>query len=181
MLKHEDSTFLLELPPIRKPRFGQILVRSLFDRTAFVAGRALMVAAPAGIVLWILANTSVLGLLSGFLDPIGRALGMNGIILLGFILAIPANELLIPVILMILSGGGSIQDAAQQGTAWLTAAGWTWQTAVCTMIFTLFHWPCSTTLLMIHRETGSAGKTAAAFALPTAVGIILCLMLNLLL
>lgn len=181
VLKHEDSTFLLELPPIRKPRFGQILVRSLFDRTAFVAGRALMVAAPAGIVLWILANTSVLGLLSGFLDPIGRALGMNGIILLGFILAIPANELLIPVILMILSGGGSIQDAAQQGTAWLTAAGWTWQTAVCTMIFTLFHWPCSTTLLMIHRETGSAGKTAAAFALPTAVGIILCLMLNLLL
>ena len=176
-LRHESSAFLLEMPPFRRPRIGQILVRSLLDRTLFVAGRALAVAAPAGIVLWLMSNTPMLQLLAGLLDPAGRLLGMNGIILLAFCLALPANELVIPVILMAISGGGSLGTV--QDPEILTAAGWTWKTAVCTMVFTLFHWPCSTTLLTIYRETKSAAKTAAAFLLPTAVGCLLCLLLNL--
>ena len=178
-LRHESSTFLMEMPPFRRPRIGQILVRSLIDRTLFVAGRALMVAAPAGILLWVLANSSLLGILAQFLDPVGQILGMNGVIVLAFCLALPANELVIPVILMALSGAGSL--AAVQDTSVLLREGWTWQMAVCTMVFTLFHWPCSTTLITVFKETRSAAKTAAAFILPTAVGCILCLMLNLLL
>lgn len=179
VFKAEKSTFLMELPPFRRPRLCQILIRSLLDRTLFVAGRALTVAAPAGIVLWILANTPLLGRASDFLDPVGRAMGMNGVIFLAFCLSLPANELLIPVILMALTQSGSLQGVAGVGGELLLNAGMTWQMAVCTMVFTLFHWPCSTTLITIYRETGSLEKTAAAFFLPTAVGITLCVMLNL--
>lgn len=179
VFKAEKSTFLMELPPFRRPRLCQILIRSLLDRTLFVAGRALTVAAPAGIVLWILANTPLLGRASDFLDPVGRAMGMNGVIFLAFCLSLPANELLIPVILMALTQSGSLQGVAGVGGELLLNAGMTWQMAVCTMVFTLFHWPCSTTLITIYRETGSLEKTAAAFFLPTAVGITLCAMLNL--
>ena len=179
VLRHEISTFLMEMPPFRRPRIGQILVRSLLDRTLFVAGRALIVAAPAGALLWIMGNTTWMGTMTGFLDPVGRILGMNGIILLAFCLALPANELVIPVILMALAGEGNL--GGTQDLSAILDAGWTWQTAVCTMVFTLFHWPCSTTLMTIYRETKSAAKTAAAFFLPTAVGCILCLILNLIL
>ena len=178
-LRHESSTFLMEMPPFRRPRFGQILVRSLLDRTLHIAMRALTVAAPAGVILWILANTPLMREISVFLDPFGKLLGMNGVILLGFLCALPANELLIPVILMVLSGSGSLAGAG--GGELLLRAGWTWQTAVCTMVFTLFHWPCSTTLITIYKETRSAAKTAAAVLLPTAVGMLLCAMLNLIL
>lgn len=178
VLRHENSAFLMEMPPFRRPHIGQILIRSLFDRTLFVAGRALIVAAPAGIVLWLLSNSQLLGLLVQLLDPVGRLLGMNGVILLAFCLALPANELVMPVILMAIAGGGSL--SAEQNPVALMEAGWTWKTAVCAMVFTLFHWPCSTTLLTIYHETKSAAKTAAAFLLPTAVGCMLCLMLNLL-
>jgi len=178
VLRSEPSTFLMEMPPFRRPRLGKILVRSLLDRTLFVAGRALTVAAPAGAVLWIVFNTGLLSGLVDFLDPAGQFLGMNGVILLAFILALPANELVIPVILMALSGVGSLQSSTGQGSQILLSA-MTWQTAVCTMVFTLFHWPCSTTLMTIYRETRSVKKTAAAFVLPTAVGIVLCIMLNL--
>jgi len=179
VLRHEDSVFLMEMPPFRRPRIGQILVRSLLDRTLFIAGRALLVAAPAGVLLWGLSHTALLDLLVRFFDPVGRLLGMNGVIILAFCLALPANELVVPVILMVLSGEGSI--AQTQNVSILLAAGWTWKTAVCTMVFTLFHWPCSTTLITIYKETKSAAKTAAAFLLPAAVGCMLCLMLNLLL
>ena len=179
-LRHEQSTFIMELPPFRRPRLGQILVRSLLDRTLFVAGRAVCVAAPAGAVLWILGKTDLLTWLAGALDPVGLALGMNGMILLAFFLSLPANELLMPVILMMLTGGSVIGSGALSGDL-LTAAGWTWQTAWCTMIFSVFHWPCATTLLTIRKETGSNAKTAAAFLLPTAVGCVMCLMMNLLL
>jgi ferrous iron transport protein B len=178
VLRHESSTFIMEMPPLRRPRIGQILIRSLLDRTLFVAARALAVAAPAGILLWLLINTSWLGLLAKLLDPLGQMLGMNGVILLAFCLALPANELVMPVILLALSGGGSLHSA--QGLMALLTAGWTWKTAICTMVFTLFHWPCSTTLITIYKETKSLKKTAAAFLLPTAVGFILCLALNLL-
>ena len=176
-LKHEPSAFAMELPPLRCPRLGQILVRSLMDRTLFVAGRALWMAAPAGALLWMLANTGCLSLLADFLEPLGRVLGMDGVILLGFLFAMPANELLIPVILMTLTGAGDLSAVSASGEL-LLAAGWTWQTAVCVMVFTLFHWPCATTLMTVYKETGSTTKTAAACLLPTAVGVVLCLILN---
>lgn len=179
-LRHEQSTFIMELPPFRRPRLGQILVRSLLDRTLFVAGRAVCVAAPAGAVLWILGNTPLMGWLAGALDPVGLVMGMNGVILLAFLLSLPANELLMPVILMMLTGSGVLPAGELSGDI-LIAAGWTWQTALCTMAFSVFHWPCATTLLTIRKETGSNAKTAAAFLLPTAVGCVLCLMLNLVL
>ncbi len=179
VLRAEPSTFLMELPPFRRPRLGQILVRSLLDRTLFIAGRALWVAAPAGAVLWLLSNTGLLTGISGCLEPFGRLMGMNGVILLGFILSLPANELLIPVILMTLTQAGSLQ-AVPGASQMLLLQSMTWQMAVCTMVFTLFHWPCSTTLMTVYRETGSVKKTAAAFFLPTAVGCVLCIMLNLL-
>ncbi len=178
VLRSEKSAFVMELPPLRRPRLGQILVRSILDRTLFVAGRALAVAAPAGIVLWWLSQAGLLTGLAAWLNPLGLLLGMNGVILLAFVLSLPANELLIPVILMVLSGS-SLQNTGSLDTAWLLGAGWSWQTAVCTMVFTLFHWPCSTTLMTVYHETKSLKKTAAAFALPTAVGMLLCLMLNL--
>lgn len=168
---HEEG-FLMEIPPLRRPQLKNILVRSLLDRSFHVALRALTVAAPAGAILWILENTAWLTGICNFLDPLGRVLGMNGSILTGFILSIPANELFLPVLLMTL---GTSSEAM------LPASGITWQMAVCTMVFMIFHWPCATTLLTVRKETGSLKKTAAAALLPTAVGIILCLILNLLL
>ena len=174
------SVFLMEMPPFRRPRLGQILVRSFLDRTLYIAGRALRVAAPAGAVLWIISNTPVMGWLATFLEPIGRFLGMNGVILLGFVLSLPANELLIPVILMSLTQTGNLQSADLYSGALLLKT-MTSSMAVCTMVFTVYHWPCSTTLMTVYRETKSIKKTAAAFLLPTAVGCGLCIVLNLLL
>ena len=181
VLRSAPSTFLMEMPPFRRPRLGKIIVRSLLDRTLFVAGRALTVAAPAGVALWIISNTGLMGVMTAFLEPVGCFLGMNGVILLAFILALPANELLIPIILMAMTGEGSLQAVSGFSSQILLQGGLTWQMAVCTMVFTLFHWPCSTTLMTVYRETGSIKKTAAAFFLPTAVGILLCIMLNLVL
>ena len=156
---------------MRRPQLKNILVRSLLDRTLHVAGRALVVAAPAGAVLWILENTDCLMWICNFVDPLGKALGMNGAIFAGFLLSFPANELFLPVLLMTL---GKISETALPVSI-------TWQMALCTMIFMLFHWPCATTVLTVRKETGSMKKTAAAVLLPTAVGVVACLMLNLLL
>ncbi len=172
-LKHSQSVFLLELPPLRRPRLGQILVHSLLDRTAHVALRAVSVAAPAGALLWLLANTRLLSGMADFLDPLGLLLGMNGFILLGFFLSFPANELLIPVILLIVTGADTLQGIEGSVSAVLT-----WQSALCALVFTVFHWPCSTTLLTVYKETRSIKQTAAAFFLPTAVGVVLCILLN---
>jgi len=179
-LRREDSAFLMEMPPFRRPRLGQILVRSVRDRTLFVAGRALTVAAPAGVALWLTSNLGLMDAAAKILQPVGTALGMNGLILLAFVFCLPANELLIPVVLMGLTGAGSLQAAAGLGNELLLQT-MDVKMAVCTMVFTLFHWPCSTTLQTIYRETRSIKKTAAAFFLPTAVGCVLCLALNLLL
>ncbi len=181
LLRQEQSTFLLELPPLRRPRPGQILIRSLLDRTLHVAGRAMRVAAPSGALLWALSATGLLYRLPAYLEPLGQLLGMNGVIILAFIFAFPANELFIPVALMVLTGVGGLAEAGTAGGDILIQAGWSWQTALCTMVFTLFHWPCATTLMTVYRETGSKGKTAAAMLLPTAVGMSLCCMLNLIL
>ena len=179
VLQHESSVFLMEMPPLRRPRVGQILVRSLLDRTLFVAGRALKVAAPAGLALWLLTNTSLMEWAIGILDPAGRLLGMNGVILLAFCMALPANELVIPVAILALTGAGSLMGINASAGAVLREAGWTWQTGLCTMVFTLFHWPCATTLMTIRRETGSLKITAAAAALPTLIGCAACVLLNL--
>lgn len=177
-LRGQPSHFLMEMPPFRKPRIGQILVRSVVDRTAKIALRALKVAAPAGAVLWILSETRMLSGAAAALEPVGRFLGMDGVILLAFCLSLPANELLLPVVMLALHAGGSLQEAAGMDLSMLLGAGWTAKTAVCTMVFTLFHWPCATTLATVYHETGCLKKTAAAFFLPTAVGVALCALLN---
>ena len=161
VLKGTPSHFTLELPPYRRPQIGKVIVRSLCDRSLFVLGRAVAVAAPAGLALWLLGNIALDGLpalakLSQVLDPVGAWLGMNGAILLAFLLSFPANELLLPVCVMILSSGGSLAQAQTMDvSSHLVQAGWTWKTALCVMVFTLFHWPCSTTVLTIGKESGS--------------------------
>ncbi len=181
VLRHEESVFIMEMPPFRRPRFIQILVRSLMDRTLHIAGRSLKVAAPAGALLWCLTNTSLLSSVCSSLDFPGQMLGMSGAILLGFCFSLPANELFVPVVLMAMTGVQSLQGTEVINTQFLIQAGLTWRNAVCIMAFTLFHWPCATTLMTIWSETKSVKETAAAFFLPTAVGVVVCLMLNLIL
>lgn len=186
ILKGEKSSFALELPSYRVPQVGKVILRSIFDRTLFVLGRALVVAAPAGIIIWIMANTyigdcNVLTYCASALDPIGRALGMDGVILIGFILGFPANEIVFPIILMGYMATGSLTDYGSlvELREILVANGWTITTAICTMIFCLFHFPCSTTLITIYKETSSFKWTLLGFFLPTVIGIILCFLINL--
>lgn len=181
VLKGMPSSFALELPPFRKPRVGEILLRSVLDRTLFVLGRAVAVAAPAGAIIWLLANvtvggTSMLAHCTDFLDPFGRLLGMDGVILTAFLLGWPANEIVVPVMLMAyLSGGTLVELDGLRTLSILTAQqGWTWLTAVCAILFSLFHWPCSTTCITIRKETKSTRWTLLAAALPTALGMALC-------
>ena len=187
VLKGAPSSFTLELPPFRRPRVGQVVVRSLLDRTVFVLGRALAVAAPAGLAIWLLANVeagsqSLLEWCTGFLDPFARLFGLDGVILMAFLLGWPANEIVIPVMLMAyLSAGTLVEygDLAALGEL-LAGQGWTWLTAVCVILFSLFHWPCSTTCLTIRKETGSWKWTVLAAAIPTALGFGLCFLANIL-
>ena len=185
LLKGEPSSFTLELPPYRKPDFVKVIVRSVLDRTLFVLGRAAAVAAPAGLVIWIFANVTVgdvtlLNLIASALDPFARLLGLDGVILLAFILGFPANETVIPIIIMAYLSQGTISDSlsVQEMKELFVENGWTVLTAINVMMFSLFHWPCSTTLLTIKKETGSLKWTFAAFVIPTFVGIILCMAMN---
>ena len=181
VLRGQSSAFALELPSYRVPQVGKVLVRSALDRTLFVLGRAAAVAAPAGMVLWILANCragggTLLSCLARALDPMGTFLGLDGVLLLAFVLGLPANEIVLPIALMAYLSQSSLQglgDPAALKTV-LLANGWCARTAVCTVIFTLFHWPCSTTLLTVYKETNSRRWTALAAILPTALGAILC-------
>lgn len=183
ILKGESSYFVLELPPYRAPRWGQVLCRSLLDRTLFVLGRAAAVAAPAGALLWILGTVqlggeSLLSHLSAALEPLGKLLGMDGCLLLAFVLGLPANELVLPLAVMIYSGAGSlspVEDLAALGPL-LTSRGWTWITALCFLFFSMAHWPCSTTLLTIKKETGSWKWVFLAAVLPSLWGAALCLV-----
>ena len=183
VLKGVPSSFTLELPPYRRPRVGQVIVRSVLDRTLFVLGRAVMIAAPAGLLIWVLANVQVGGIsilahCTGFLDPLGRALGMDGVILTAFILGFPANEIVIPIMLMAYLATGSLTgyESLDALRTLLVDQGWTWLTAVCTMLFSLVHWPCSTTCMTIGRESGSWKWTLLGFGLPTAIGMALCFL-----
>jgi ferrous iron transport protein B len=179
------SAFTLELPPYRPPQVGKVIVRSLFDRTAFVLGRAVASAIPAGIILWLMANlrvnsSTILSLCADFLDPFARILGLDGVILIAFILAFPANEIVIPIIIMAYTSCGSLVDFTSLGELreLLISNGWNTTTALCILLFSLFHWPCATTLMTIKKESGSLKWTIAAALIPTLLGIILCVFAN---
>ncbi|CDI48517.1 ferrous iron transport protein B [Clostridium tetani] len=185
LLKGEPSSFTLELPPYRKPKVGQILVRSILDRTFFVLARAIIVAAPAGLILWFFANTyvgdnSILQICANFLNPFAQSIGMDGYILLAFILGLPANEIVIPIIIMSYMSAGALIEFQSLSTLreLLIANGWTIVTAINVMIFTLMHFPCGTTLLTIRKETGSLKWTLVSFLLPTLFGIIVCFLVT---
>lgn len=186
ILKGMPSSFVLELPPYRKPQFGKILVRSIFDRTLFVLGRAISVATPAGLVIWLFANIgihgeSLLDLIANFLNPFASLMGLDGYILTAFILGIPANEIVLPIILMCYLGGNSLvnlEDTFSIGEI-LISHGWTILTAINVMLFTILHYPCATTLLTIKKETGSWKWTFLSFLLPTVCGIAVCMFTNL--
>ncbi len=184
LLRGLPSAFTLELPPYRHPHIGKILLRSALDRMLFVLGRAVSVAAPAGLVIYLMTNltigeATVLSHCTNALDPFGKLLGMDGVLIMAFILGLPANEIVLPIAVMAYMSGStliefesliSLKDVLLQN-------GWTPLTAVCTLLFSLLHWPCSTTLISIKKETGSLKWTFLAFLLPTVIGITLCFCL----
>ena len=188
VLKGEASSFVLELPPFRRPQFLKIIGLTVKEKVLFVLMRAVAVAAPAGLIIWILANIRVgdamlLSIIAQALDPIGRVMGLDGVILLGFILGFPANEIVIPIILMAYLSTGELSDyASLEGLKTiLVDNGWTATTALCTCVFSMFHFPCSTTLLTIIKETKSFKWSALSIILPLAIGTVLCILINLVL
>ena len=187
ILKGIPSSFVLELPPYRKPQFGKIIIRSILDRTIFVLSRALAVVAPAGLVIWLFANigfngVSLLNIIANFLNPFAKLMGLDGYILTAFILGIPANEIVLPLILMCYLGGNSLTNISDNFAigSILINNGWTLLTAINVMIFTVLHFPCTTTLLTIKKESGSWKWTLIAFLLPTVCGIAICMCTNIL-
>lgn len=185
LLKGEASSFTLELPPYRSPQIGKIIVRSILDRTLFVLGRAVVVAAPAGLIIWLLANikvgnTSLISYATNFLDPFARILGMDGIILAAFILGFPANEIVIPIMIMLYTNTGVLTDAdsLSQMFSLFTANGWTVTTALCVIVFYLMHFPCSTTCISIYKETKSLKWTLVSFFTPLLCGFLLCFIIS---
>ncbi len=185
LLKGQPSSFVLEIPPYRKPQVGSVIVRSVIDRTLRVLWRAVYIAAPAGIVIWILANVTVgdatiIQHFADVMEPLGVLMGLNGVLLVAYICGFPANEIVMPIAIMMLTFTGVLGDAdntAAVGALFLSA-GWTWKTGLCAMFFCLFHWPCATTVLTVRRETDSWKWAGMAFVVPTALGIGLCIILN---
>jgi len=186
LLRGEPSFFILELPPYRKPQVGRIIIRSVLDRTLFVLGRAVVVAVPAGALTWALANTFVDGLnllshAAGFLDPFGRLLGMDGFILMAFILGLPANEIVLPILLMGYVSAGTMVEVESLATLHnilVLQNGWTWLTALSVMLFSLLHYPCATTLLTIFKETRSLKWTLIALLMPLSVALLVTFTLT---
>ena len=185
VLRGEAVSFALELPPYRMPQIGRVIVRSVRDRTLFVLARAAAVAAPAGVLIWLLANvqignTAILSHITAFLDPAARVFGIDGVILLAFILGFPANELVMPLIVMGYLSSGTIASGVDFASfrALLLANGWTVQTALCTLVLTVAHAPCSTTCLTFLQETRSAKWTLAAVLIPAGVGLALCILIH---
>ncbi len=192
MLRGEVSTFTLELPPYRPPQFWKTLYTSLIDRTLIVLWRAIVFAIPAGALIWLISNINIGGesiayWVIDFLDPFGLAIGLNGVIILAYILAIPANEIVIPTILMLTvlvtktlnmgEGAGVMFEGSEvEIHTILQAGGWTLLTAINVMLFSLLHNPCSTTIYTIYKESKSAKWTAVASLLPVAMGLVICLI-----
>lgn len=183
ILKGEPSSLVLELPPYRVPQIGAVIYRSIIDRTLFVLKRAVIMASPAGAITWMLGNVyigdmSIIGHLANWLQPLGYAIGLDGFILLAFILGLPANEIVVPILLMsYLSSGYMLEyDSLEELRSVLVNNGWTWLTAINTMLFCLLHWPCTTTLLSAYKESGSAKWTFLAFLIPTVMGFAVCFL-----
>lgn len=186
ILKGTPSSYTLELPPYRKPQVGKVLIRSLLDRTIFVLGRACTAAIPCGLLIWLAANIhiggeTILSAVSGFFAPLGQLVGLDGVIIMAFIFGFPANEIVVPIILMAYLSQGSLVEMNDTASLYelLTANGWTMRTAVCMIIMTLCHFPCATTCLTIKKETGSLKWTLLSMALPTVVGVLLCMAVKL--
>ena len=183
LLKGVSTSFALELPPYRRPQVVRVIVRSIFDRTLFVLWRAVKVAAPAGALVWFLANVNIEGIsmiehVAGYLDPFARIMGLDGFILLAFILGLPANEIVIPILLMSYLGSGALMefDSLEAMKMLLVSRGWTWLTALNVMIFSLLHFPCGTTLMTIRHETGGWKWTIIAALLTTTTAVMACLL-----
>lgn len=183
ILKGLPSSFVLELPPYRKPQVGRVIVRSIFDRTIFVLARSVVVAAPAGFIIWLMANVTIGGLsllshCAHFLDPFARLVGLDGYIMMAFILGLPANEIVIPILIMAYMSQGTMLELASltEMRELFIANGWTWLTAICMMLFSLNHWPCGTTLLTIKKETQSWKWTWVSLIVPTLTGLVLCFL-----
>ncbi len=186
ILKGIPSSFTLELPPYRPPQIGKVILRSILDRTIFVLGRAICVAAPAGLIIWILSNisignTNILMFIASVLDPLGSWMGLDGVILLAFILGLPANEIVVPIMLMIYTASGTLSNIEDYGVirSILIANGWNAATAVSFLLFTIMHWPCSTTILTILKETRSIKWTLLGVLIPALFGVLICILWNL--
>ncbi len=185
VLKGIPSSFTLELPPYRKPQIGKVIVRSIFDRTLFVLGRAILIAAPAGAITWIVANTtigdvSILNHVAGFLNPFAKLMGLDGFILMAFILGLPANEIVLPILIMsYLSKGAMLEfESIDSLRQLLVNNGWTWVTGLNVMLFSLLHFPCGTTLLTIKKETNSIKWTVFTFVLTTSIAVLVTFAVN---
>ena len=183
LLKGVPSTFTLELPPYRPPQVGRIIYTSIMDRTLFVLRRAVTVAIPAGIIIWIFANIHIgditlLSYVSNLLDPLGKLIGLDGFILLAFILGFPANEIVIPILIMSYMTTGKMVEFDELSALGnlLRDNGWTYLTALNMMLFSLLHWPCATTLITIKKETNSVKWTALGFLIPTAIAFVVCFL-----
>jgi ferrous iron transport protein B len=186
VLKGQSSSFVMEMPPLRRPQFVKTILNSVKEKVVFVLIRAICVAAPAGLIIWLLANinignSSILSHLSNILDPVGKLMGMDGVLLLAFILGFPANEIVIPIALMTYLSSGTLNDysSLESLKEILVNNGWTVTTALCTCVFSLFHFPCSTTVLTIAKETKSIKWTLLSIILPLCTGFVLCALINL--
>ena len=184
-MKGIPSNFTLELPPYRRPEILKTIVRCIFDRTIFVLGRAVIVSIPAGFIIWLVANITIpdktiLLYITDFLNPIPSIMGLDGVILMAFILGFPANEIVFPIIIMGYIGAGSLVDidSIYKLKELLLSNGWTINTAICMLIFSLFHWPCSTTCLTIKKETKSIKWTLISFFIPTIIGALMCILIT---
>ncbi len=180
----EKSFFTLELPPYRPPEIRRVIVRSLLDKCTYLLARAVTVSLPAGVVIWILCNVSVGGEsiyshLAAFLEPIGALAGMDGVLMLSFILALPAAELMLPLALSGCTGGVELFSEMADIPSAFARMGWGGTTVLCTMIFMMFHFPCATTLATVYRETGSVRTTVLSAVIPTVIGYTLCVAVNL--
>lgn len=185
ILRGVPSSFTLELPPYRRPQIGKIIVRSIFDRTLFVLWRAIIVAAPAGAIIWVVANitvgdVSILNHVAGFLEPFAQLLGLDGFILMAFILGLPANEIVLPILIMsYLSKGAMLEFESLESLRYLLVNnGWTWITGLNVMLFSLLHFPCGTTLLTIKKETNSIKWPLLTFGITTALAILVTFTIN---
>ena len=186
ILRGENSSFILELPPYRRPQFSKVIIRSIFDRTLFVLKRAVLVSIPAGLIIWFFANIyigdiSILKICTNFLDPFGHLIGMDGVILMAFLLGFPANEIVIPIMIMGYMSLGYITDinSTLELKDLFISNGWNVTTAICVMLFSLLHFPCMTTLLTIKKETGKNKWMVFSFFVPLVISIFVCFIVNL--